>query len=69
MKQLKSAGAVDWIRAGTPVTIDGKEATHFGLDPNMYRYYRTVDGAIYQFRRNEWWRITPEKSFDEITVN
>jgi hypothetical protein len=67
--QLKSAklygrSGTGWTCAQQYVTMDGKLVTHFGLDHNMHRYYRTEDGAIYQRQTDGWIQITPVVPFE-----
>jgi len=62
-KQYGRSGT-GWSRTTHYTTMDDKLVTHYGLDMNMNRYYRTEDGAIYQKQGSGWVQITPVVPFD-----
>jgi hypothetical protein len=63
-EKLYGRSGTGWTRSQQLVTVDDKEVTHYGLDHNMNRYYRTADGAIYQKQGDGWVMITPVISFE-----
>jgi hypothetical protein len=55
LTQLQSTGGtVGWSPTRIHIEMDGHEVTHFGLDRNLNRYYKTWNGNIYQKQSAGW---------------
>lgn len=49
-----TGGTVGWSPTRIDIEMDGQEVTHYGLDRNMNKYYKTRDGNIYQKQSTGW---------------
>ena len=55
LTRLQSTGdAVGWSPTRIHIEMDGHEVTHYGLDRNMNKYYKTWNGNIYQRQSSGW---------------